>query len=89
MQSRPNHFQHLAQTLLHYAEQRESFYQEAVSENKLTLMLLQDLKAGNVSLDSLVVSDDGWQVLKDEEEPDDSGNGVAAEFTRQQSTPVG
>ena len=66
------YYQHLAQNLLHFMEQREEGHGKIAAEYKLTLKLLQDIQAGVVDVKSVVITDDGWQLMPPGDEDDDS-----------------
>lgn len=63
------YFMDLAQKLLLMGEARDNAWQQILMKYKLTLSLLQDIKAGNVKLEQVNVSDDGWEVVPNEPSP--------------------
>ena len=74
--------QRVTESMFQIAAEFEMALSEEIANHKNTLGLLQRLKSGDVSIDRVVVSDDGWQVMPpemDEKESVPFGNGNSPE----------
>lgn len=64
----PGYYPQLAQRLLALGEEREALFVKMLADYNLTLKLLQDIKAGTVDVQQVIVSDDGWNLMEPEPE---------------------
>ena len=83
MQVRPLS-QRVTESMFQIAAEFEAALEEEIANHKNTLDLVRRLKTGEVSLDSVVITDNGWRVLPPEpsEETHDNGASPVAEPSR-------
>ncbi len=68
---------HLANTVLGMAQEREQILQQVIQQYNEMLVMLQQLKKGEIELGRLIVTDDGWKLMP--EAPQSNGKGSAKE----------